>query len=218
MNGPHDIGGRDGFGPIAPNPDEPLFHAPWERRAMAMVVAAGGAGHWTIDENRFARENRDPAEYYNLTYYQIWLRGLERILATKGLATPVEIENGQTQSLLPKANPLMADQVVPALMRGTPYDRDPADQKPVFAVGQTIRTSNLQPHGHTRMPAYVRNQSGTVSAIHGYHVYPDTSAQGDRDTAHWLYNVTFRARDLFGERAGENDRVSVDLWEPYLVC
>ena len=57
---------------------------------------------------------------------------------------------------------------------------------------------------------------GVVAAVHGYHVFPDTSAKGDRTTAHWLYNISFAARDLFGDRAGENDRVNVDLWEPYL--
>ncbi len=87
MNGPQDLGGRDGFGPIAPDPQDPLFHAEWERRAMAMVVAAGGAGAWTIDESRFARENRDPGEYYGLSYYQLWVRGLEDLLKTKGLVT-----------------------------------------------------------------------------------------------------------------------------------
>jgi len=215
MNGPHDIGGRDGFGPINPDPDEPLFHAPWERHAMAMVVAAGGAGKWTIDESRFARENRDPAEYYGLSYYQLWLRGLEQLLQTKGLATAEEIASGQAATA-PVATPLAADQVVPALMRGSPYDRDPQGRAPAFAVGDRVRVRNLQPRGHIRMPAYVRNQTGTITAVHGCHVFPDTSAKGDRDTAHWLYNVTFAARDLFGERAGEKDEVSVDLWEPYL--
>ncbi|WP_407492067.1 nitrile hydratase subunit beta [Pseudooceanicola sp. MF1-13] len=215
MNGPQDIGGRDGFGPIDPDPNEPLFHADWERRALAMVVAAGGAGQWTIDESRFARENRNPAEYYGLSYYQLWLRGLEQLLQTKGLASAEEIASGQSQTD-PVATPLAADQVRPALMRGASYDRDPKGATPLFALGQSVTTRNLQPRGHIRMPAYVRNRTGRVTAIHGYHVFPDTSAQGDRQTAHWLYNVTFAARDLFGDRAGAQDQVSVDLWEPYL--
>ena len=57
MNGPHDLGGRDGFGPIAPEQDEPLFHGDWEKRAMAVTLAAGAMGHWTIDESRHARED-----------------------------------------------------------------------------------------------------------------------------------------------------------------
>ncbi len=215
MNGPQDLGGRDGFGPIAPDPQDPLFHAEWERRAMAMVVAAGGAGAWTIDESRFARENRDPGEYYGLSYYQLWVRGLEDLLKTKGLVTDDELTTGQADGPA-DVTALAADKVVPALMRGSPYDRDPKGSTPAFEVGQTVQTRNLQPRGHIRMPAYCRNRRGVVAAVHGYHVFPDTSAKGDRTTAHWLYNISFAARDLFGDRAGENDRVNVDLWEPYL--
>ena len=40
MNGPHDLGGQMGFGPIAPEPNEPVFHADWERRAIGLSIAA----------------------------------------------------------------------------------------------------------------------------------------------------------------------------------
>jgi len=30
MNGVHDMGGMHGMGPIAPEPNEPVFHARWE--------------------------------------------------------------------------------------------------------------------------------------------------------------------------------------------
>ncbi len=30
MNGPHDMGGFTGFGPVMPEPDEPVWHAEWE--------------------------------------------------------------------------------------------------------------------------------------------------------------------------------------------
>ena len=39
MNGAQDLGGVMGFGPIAPEKDEPLFHAPWEKRALALTPA-----------------------------------------------------------------------------------------------------------------------------------------------------------------------------------
>ena len=62
MNGPQDLGGQAGFGPVAPEPGEPVFHAAWERRAMALTVAAGAMGHWSIDESRHARESLHPAD------------------------------------------------------------------------------------------------------------------------------------------------------------
>jgi len=43
VNGAHDLGGGHGHGPIAPDPDEPLFHAEWERRCFATTLAMGAA-------------------------------------------------------------------------------------------------------------------------------------------------------------------------------
>lgn len=217
MNGPQDVGGRHGFGSVTPEADEPLFHSAWERKAMALTIAAGGAGAWTIDESRYARENRTPGEYYSLTYYALWLAGLKSLMLMKGLATPEELETGEvTQPLPPGISALPAERVPASLAAGTPYDRDPGSAAPVFAESQRVRTRNLQPRGHIRMPAYCRGKVGEITAIHGFHVFPDTSAKGDKSVAHWLYNVTFSARDLFGENARAEDTVSVDLWEPYL--
>ena len=50
MNGVHDMGGMDGFGPVEIEKDEPIFHAEWERRAMALTVAMGFQGLWNIDK------------------------------------------------------------------------------------------------------------------------------------------------------------------------
>jgi hypothetical protein len=37
MDGAHDMGGMDGFGQVEPEPNEPVFHAEWERRAFAIT-------------------------------------------------------------------------------------------------------------------------------------------------------------------------------------
>ena len=39
MNGVHDMGGMDGFGPIPIEQNEPVFHAEWERRIFAMFAS-----------------------------------------------------------------------------------------------------------------------------------------------------------------------------------
>ncbi len=77
MNGPQDLGGQMGHGPVRPEIDEPLFHAAWERRALAITLAMGATGSWTIDESRHARESLPPAIYLNASYYEIWIRALE---------------------------------------------------------------------------------------------------------------------------------------------
>ena len=50
MNGVHDLGGMHGFGPVAIERDEPVFHQEWEGRVFAMLVAVRMAGHWNIDQ------------------------------------------------------------------------------------------------------------------------------------------------------------------------
>ena len=90
MEGAQDMGGVPGFGPVQPEPDEPVFHAEWERRAFALTLAMAMPGGWNIDMSRFARENRPPGEYLSMTYYQIWLAGLEKLMVQRELVSPVD--------------------------------------------------------------------------------------------------------------------------------
>src|SRR3954467_11968834 len=91
MNGAHDMGGMHGFGPVRAEPNEPVFHADWERRAFALTIAMGATGEWNLDESRFAREDRPPADYLGRTYYEIWLARLARLRAEGGLGDPHEL-------------------------------------------------------------------------------------------------------------------------------
>ena len=95
MNGAHDMGGTMGFGPVVPEKDEPVFHAPWERRAFAITLAAGAPAAGTSTRSRSAREQMPPGEYLAKTYYEIWIAGLEKLLAERGLVTPDEIAAGK---------------------------------------------------------------------------------------------------------------------------
>ena len=89
MNGVHDLGGMHGFGPVVLEPDEPVFHAEWERRTFALNLAMGAWRRWNLDMSRFAREQMPPAEYLATSYYEHWLWGLERLLERHGfLAGP----------------------------------------------------------------------------------------------------------------------------------
>src|SRR3981081_416115 len=95
MEGAHDVGGGPWPDPVAPNPDEPTCHAPWERHAFAITLAMAMPGGWNIDMSRFAREDRPPEEYLGKSYYQIWLAGLERLMLERGLIASDEIEAGK---------------------------------------------------------------------------------------------------------------------------
>jgi hypothetical protein len=96
MNGPHDLGGAQGFGPINPETDEPVFHSEWERRAAALSLAMNATGMWNIDIVRHARERIPPAEYLAASYYEKWFNGLECLLVENGLVTPEELESGHS--------------------------------------------------------------------------------------------------------------------------
>ena len=122
MNGVHDMGGMHGFGPVQrAAADEPLFHAPWERRMLGLTLAMGATGQWNIDQSRSARESLPAATYLSAGYYGIWLRGLEALMLARGLVTADEMTAGQMlQPARPVARVLRADAVAGALARGTP--------------------------------------------------------------------------------------------------
>ncbi|MEM7300620.1 MAG: nitrile hydratase subunit beta [Pseudomonadota bacterium] len=218
MNGGADLGGMQGFGPVVPEEDEPVFHAEWEKRSFALTVALGATGTWNIDTSRHARESLPPGEYLTSSYYRIWARGIERLMVSHNMATKAEIEAGKSTSI-PKelTRVLTKDNVAAVLSKGGPADR-PSTEDPKFTVGQSVRTANLHPSGHTRLPRYAREKTGTVSAIIGHHVFPDSNAAGTGEDPQWLYTVTFLATELWGSQANPRDKVHVDIWEPHLVA
>lgn len=216
MNGPHDLGGMMGFGPVAPEPSEPVFHSEWERRAFAVALAMGATRQWNIDISRHARENIPPAEYLGSSYYEIWFEGLNHLLSSKGLATPEEIATGVMSTPAKSVSgKLMAKDVAAVLAKAGGSGRKP--QSPaLFAIGDRVRAKNIHPTGHTRLPRYLRGHAGEIVAIHGAHVFPDSSAHEKGDDPHWLYTVRFSSREVWGDLARDGDTISADLWEPYL--
>ena len=209
-----DLGGRD-FGPVAPNPDEPMFHAEWEKRVLGMVVALGAAGQWNLDQSRSARESLPEDQYVSIPYYHIWLEAVEALMRDRGMITDDEMDKGHAcVPPVPVARTLSAADVPAALAKGGPVDR-PATSEPVFAVGARVRTMAILPGTHTRLPRYAADKVGEITAVHGHHVFPDSNAVGAGEAPTWLYKVAFVARDLFAD-GHPDDRVSLDLWEPYL--
>ena len=215
MNGVHDMGGMQNFGPVRAEQDEPWFHEPWERRVLAMTLALGATRQWNIDQSRAARESLPPAQYLASSYYRIWFDGLCKLLLERRLVTAEELCDGRLRDPAPASLPVLtAERVAPALARGTPTDRTrPGTAR--FAVGDMVRTRNLHPSSHTRLPRYCRDKPGTIVLIHGAHVFPDANALGHGEDPQWLYTVRFAARDLWGADTTAA-AVHVDCWEPYL--
>ena len=216
MNGPQDLGGQHGFGPVAPQPDEPLFHHTWERRALALTLAAGALGRWNLDESRHARESLHPADYYASSYYEIWIKALETLLLRHGLVAEAELRAGHAAAAaLDAPRVLRREDVDRVLAAGSPADREPVG-RPAFAPGDRVRAKVMNPPGHTRLPRYVRGRAGTVETVNGFHVFPDAHAHGAGEAPQWLYTVRFEAGELWGPDADLASTVSVDAWESYL--
>jgi len=214
VNGVHDMGGMHGLGPIAPEPDEPVFHTEWERRVHALVIASPTRGN--IDAGRHRRELIPGPEYLRMTYYERWFAALSEMLLNSGAVTADEMATGVADPAAPKAQPRLTAETAPvALSWSGSYWREAASP-PAFAVGDRVRARNLNPSGHTRLPRYVRGRTGVVERLHGAHVFPDTHARGGGEDPRLLYTVRFTARELWGPDASARDSVSLDLWEPYL--
>ena len=216
MNGPQDLGGQMGFGPVAPEKDEPYFHAEWEKRALGITLSCGAFGAWTIDESRHARENIPPADYLAASYYEVWTRALEVLLERHGFATRDEVDAGvkQTDPAVPKRI-LKAEMVAGVLAKGGPCAR-PVESVPLFAPGDRVRTRNFNPETHTRLPRYARAKTGVVEAVQGSYVFPDDNAHGRGENPQWVYTVVFDAGEIWGEGADPTLTVSIDAWESYL--
>jgi nitrile hydratase beta subunit len=207
------MGGMHGFGPVEPEPNEPVFHSPWERRVFAIAQAIGA---WNIDMWRFAIENRSPADYHSKSYYERWLAALEQLLAARHLVSAEERSAGRAlgSSRLVKRI-LAADDVDRVLSRGIPVAREPTAPAQ-FKPGDGVRAKNIHPPTHTRLPRYVRGRLGVIERLHGCHVFPDRNALGEGEHPQWLYTVRFEGRELWGAEADPKLKVSVDAWEPYL--
>ena len=216
MNGAQDLGGQHGMGPVAPEKDEPYFHAEWEKRALGLTLSCGAFGAWTIDESRHARESLAPATYLSASYYEIWTRALETLLKRHGFVSAAELAAGQMldNGREPKRI-LTADMVPGVLAKGGPCDR-PVANAALFAAGERVRTKNFNPETHTRLPRYARAKHGIVEAVQGSFVFPDDNAHGKGENPQWVYTVVFDGEEIWGEGADPTLRVSIDAWESYL--
>jgi nitrile hydratase subunit beta len=214
MNGVHDMGGFQDFGPVEPGRGDPAFHHAWERRVLGLTLAMGATGAWNIDQSRAARESLPPATYLSAGYYGIWMEALGVLLQQRGLATAAELREGRLHEPPGELRRVLrAEDVGGALARGTPTVREGATPA-LYKAGDRVRTREWNPPTHTRLPRYCRGKPGTIVRVHGCHVFPDAHALG-QEAAHWLYNVRFEARDLWGEHTTAS-AVYVDCWEPYL--
>lgn len=209
-----DLGGQAIQRKIVPEREDERFHAPWEPQALALMLAMGATGSWNIDESRSARETLP--DYASLSYYQIWIKGLEKLLLARGLISPDELTAGRIlYPTVPVNRVLHAADVPATLAQGTPTER-PITAPARFKTGDRICTRADQVDHHTRLPGYARGKTGRIEQARGMHVFADSHAQGLGEDPQWLYTVVFTGRELWGDAVADDLTVSIDAWEPYL--
>jgi nitrile hydratase beta subunit len=211
MNGIHDMGGMQDMGPIRIEKDEPVFHAPWERRMFALFNALDVP--WPVLRSQI--ELIPPAEYLRMSYYEKWLAAIGPVVTKTGMVAPAELESGKAMgTAAAKWHVLSVAEVATWIVPGWDASAKPATAR--FQVGQRVRAININPVGHTRLPRYARGKVGTIERDGGVDVFPDAVAQGHDKKPQHVYSVRFEARELWGNQANTRDSVYADLSEDYL--
>jgi nitrile hydratase len=214
VDGIHDLGGLEGFGPVVRGPaDEPPFPEAWHGRVHGMVLALGVAGKHS-GSFRYAVERIDPAEYLATSYYEHWLHAAETMLVEGGHLAPGDVDARLTSGggRLVRHDEELASRVRALFGQADAEVWDgPA---PTYAAGDRVRVRSHFPRGHNRCPRYVRGRTGTVEAVLPASPLNDLYPEG-RLEPHPVYRVVFGSEELWGPTA-EAFTLRIDLFEPYL--
>jgi nitrile hydratase len=212
MDGVHDMGGMDGFGPVDAA-DDAVFHARWEERAFALAIVAECEG-LAAPGFRARIEAMPAVEYLAAPYYGRWLHTAEHGLLAAGAIGPGEVDawverlrDGAEEPR--RATPAQGAQVVAVLSEGRPL---PAPVDARFAVGDVVWVRRMRSQDHSRCPRYLRGCAGVVVRVQCADLPPDGSS-AEREP---VYAVRFRSDELFGAGTEPAHSVVADLWERYL--
>ena len=201
MDGMHDMGGRQGFGPVRYTHDARAFHAAWEVRANSLYAFAVRRGLFNMDEYRHAIERMEPRHYVTASYYERSLTSLATLLVEKGIVPREELER-RAGGIVPLARPSAAG-------RGNAPDRER------FVPGDRVRVRDVSVPGHIRLPGYIRGKSGVVVGVSPAYPFPDAHAHGIEAHDEPTYDVRFRAEELWPGSA-EPALVHVGVFQSYL--
>lgn len=221
MDGIHDMGGMEGFGPVPYVANEvATVDTRWEAFAGAAMFALLRSGKTNIDAHRHRIERIDPEQYLPITYWGRWLAAIESAAIDQGLTSIADIErhlesNGQDPHLgaPPRLAPVTA---LESRENESTFVRH-IDRARRFEAGQTVVTQQDAPQaGHHRLPRYARGRTGTISRCYPAFTFPDTVAHGNGERPQYVYAVAFEGGELWGSEADPNQSCVLDLFEPYL--
>jgi len=201
MDGIHDLGGKQGFGPVNFVISKEIYHHPWQLKANALSAALVAAGLFNMDEYRHAIERMEPRHYLNASYYERVLTACASLCVEKGVTTAAELEK------LAGGNFPLARPSAP----GRHARKDVAD----FAVGERVRVRNEFVPGHVRMPGYIRGKTGVVVQMSPPFPFPDAAAHQLGHDMEPTFDVRFDTAELWPD-SSDKATVTVAVFRSYL--
>ncbi|HLF40374.1 MAG TPA: nitrile hydratase subunit beta [Acidimicrobiia bacterium] len=217
MDGIADMGGMQGWGSVAFDPEEANFTEDWHRKVFGMGLLSMRISGTNLDAFRHGIDRTHPVQYIVDGYWGRWLDGALNLLLDSGIVAPGEVE-ARVRKLAGEKD---VEEPSPPTPKRPDYTPTAAgsirqiDAKPRFSPGERVRAKDIHPLGHTRLVGYVRGHTGIVDRIQPAQVLPDTHAHFKGENAQHVYCVAFDSSDLWGD-AGEKFTMYVDLYEDYL--
>ena len=221
MRRAHDVGGVPGFGAVVSEPDEPVFHADWERRMFGITMCVIGKGLvGSVDEFRWGIEQLTPEQYFAQSYYERWFSPIERALFARGALGPAELAQRTIEmaagGIVPRHDEPEWSVDFVGFVRTAGSFGQPANATARFAPGDRVRVKDVEAPAHTRLPTYARGKVGVIERVHGRNVVPDLRAVGLGEVWEHTYLVVFPAQGVFGERSEPGQELTLDVWESYI--
>ena len=221
MNGVHDLGGMDGFGPVDVEANEPVFHQPWEGRVWGMMRQVRALPGKPAGRMRPVIESMEPARYLTASYYERFLHAVETAALEKGvvareeLADRVEFLRSHPEAPLPRrVEPAAAAGMLGTLRTQAKPEAD--GPPPRFKPGDPVAARNLNPQGHTRLPRYIRGKRGVIVRVNGWYRLQDDEVERLGPNPQTVYTVRFAGSEVWGPAAEPNLSVHLEMWEGYL--
>ena len=201
MDGVHDMGGRQGFGPVRYTLNAPAFHAEWEKRVNSLYALAVRLGIFNMDEYRHAIERMEPRHYLAASYYERSLTSLATLCIEKGIVSREELER-RAQGSFPLSAP-------------SAPGRTNRPNRERFTPGDRVRVRLDYVPGHVRMPGYIRGKTGVVVGESPVYPFPDAHAHAVEAQDEPTYDVRFRSEDLW-PNSSDAALVHVGVFQSYL--
>jgi nitrile hydratase beta subunit len=227
LNGAHDVGGLVGLGPIPIDGEERPFHERWQGRVVALTLASVVRRLIGVDQQRAEVEAMHPVEYMAASYYERWLRSLERNLVANGALKVSEIEERLVELAerpdrsMPAFDEEAMVAAVKAVITGgiTVRRAEEVGHEPRFEPGDAVRTRvmRIEKPGleHTRLPGYAQGKAGVVEILHPPQPRGDDIVAGREAKPEFVYSVRFRSGELW-PGGHSSEFVNVDVWESYM--